>query len=71
MPILNFHRLLFGVEETHSIVQKEYLDRMRKLDSIKPSVTKEKKNMDSKIKGLQNQLEQVCQRLLHLLIDIS
>jgi len=52
-------RRLFTVEETHIATQKEYRELTKKIDSIKPIVNLEKKNMTSKLKSLEHQVEQL------------
>lgn len=54
----NLNRRLFTVEETHIATQKEYRELTKKIDSIKPIVNLEKKNMTSKLKSLEHQVEQ-------------
>jgi hypothetical protein len=40
-------------------VQKEFRERIKRVDALKPTAAIEKKNVSAKIKGLENQLEQV------------
>lgn len=47
------------MEETHIAAQKEYRELTKKIDTMKPVINLEKKNMNAKLKGLENQVEQV------------
>jgi len=52
-------RRLFTVEETHIATQKEYREKAKKVDTLKPVVSLEKKNMSAKMKGLEHQFDQL------------
>ena len=47
------------MDETFNSVQKELRERVKRVDALKPAAAIEKKTVSSKIKGLENQLEQV------------
>lgn len=58
------------MEETHIAVQKEYREKAKKVDSLKPIVSLEKKNMTAKMKGLEHQFEQVCLGMMIILLRV-
>jgi hypothetical protein len=54
-----YNRRLFGIEETYSIVAKEYQERLKAIEKIKSPSQIKNKQIYVQIKSLENQLEQV------------